>query len=205
MKKKSAVKTAFANVRLLLGISLCLAGITIVLLALGKVSAQPGTASIQANPPATGFAAAANKIAPEVMTDTADGKSASVIIFMADQADVSAASDMADQDARGWFVYKTLVSHAERTQSELRTFLDSRGIAYQSFWAANMLVATLNRTLVEGIAARSDVARVDSCHSRHLNPGIPIPFPLSAYSDSTVHRDAGIHPVIDDPIWSAAG
>ena len=33
----------------------------------------------------------ASKIAPQVLSDTADGKSASVVILLADQADVSAA------------------------------------------------------------------------------------------------------------------
>jgi subtilisin family serine protease len=105
---------------------------------------------------------AASKIAPQVLSDTADGKSTSVVILLADQADVSAAYEMKDQDARGWFVYNTLTKHAARTQVGLQEFLKSRGIDYQSFWAANMLVATADRSLVEQLAARSDVARVDS-------------------------------------------
>ena len=69
---------------------------------------------------------------------------------------------MRDQDARGWFVYNTLSEHAARTQIGLRNFLDSRGVTYQSFWVVNMLVATADRALVETLAARPDVARVDS-------------------------------------------
>ena len=103
-----------------------------------------------------------NKIAPEVLADTSDGKSASIIILLADQANVSAAYGMRDQDARGWFVYNTLSQHAARTQIGLRNFLDSRGVTYQSFWVVNMLVATADRTLVETLAARPDVAKVDS-------------------------------------------
>ena len=106
--------------------------------------------------------APAARIAPQVLSDTADGKSTSVVILLADQADVSAAYEMKDQDARGWFVYHTLTQHAARTQVGLQGFLKSRSATYQSFWAANMLVATANRQLVEQLAARSDVARVDS-------------------------------------------
>ena len=62
------------------------------------------------------------KIAPEVLADTADGKSASVVILLADQADVSAAYAMKDQDARGWFVYNTLTQHAARTQAASQGF-----------------------------------------------------------------------------------
>ena len=84
------------------------------------------------------------------------------MIFLADQADVSAAYEMKDQDARGWFVYNTLTEHAARTQTGIKALLDSRGISYQSFWAANMLVALADRPTVDLLAARSDVARVDS-------------------------------------------
>jgi len=106
--------------------------------------------------------APSSKIAPEVLADTSDGKSGSVIILLADQADVSAGYGMRDQDARGWFVYNTLTQHAARTQMGLRNLLNSRGVSYQSFWVVNMLVATADRALVEAVAARADVARVDS-------------------------------------------
>jgi subtilisin family serine protease len=106
--------------------------------------------------------APAARIAPQVLADTADGKSASVVILLADQADVSAAYEMKDQNARGWFVYNTLTQHAARTQVGLQQLLESRGVAYQSLWVANMLVATADRSLVELLAARSDVARIDS-------------------------------------------
>jgi serine protease AprX len=109
-----------------------------------------------------GHPAALQKIAPEVLADTIDGRSASIVILLADQADVSAAYNMRDQVAQGWFVYNTLTQHAARTQIGLRNFLDSRGVTYQSFWAANMLVATADRALVEAVANRPDVARVDS-------------------------------------------
>lgn len=102
------------------------------------------------------------KIAPQVLADTSDGKSVSVVILLADQADVSAAYAMTDPDARGWYVYNTLTQHAARTQGELKSFLKVRGIPYQSYWAANMIVADADRSLVEQLAARADVAHLDS-------------------------------------------
>src|SRR5947208_1036677 len=141
----------FFKLRVLLGVVLCFAGVMIVLFALGKASAQPRTAS-----------APTNKIAPEVLADTAGGKSASVIFLLADQADVSAGYGMKDQDARGWSVYNTLSQHAARTQKGIRNLLDSRGVTYQSFWVVNMIIANADRALVETVAARPDVARVDS-------------------------------------------
>jgi len=104
----------------------------------------------------------AEKIAARVLADTADGKTTSVVIMLSDQADVSAAYSIRDQDARGWYVYKALTEHAARTQVGLQSFLKSEGVGYQSFWIANMIVATADRPLVEKLVARADVARVDS-------------------------------------------
>ena len=104
----------------------------------------------------------ADKIAARVSADTADGQSTSVVIMLTEQADVSSAYAITDQDARGWYVYNTLTQHAARTQVGLQNFLKSEGVNYQSFWAANMIVATADRSLVDKLAARADVARVDS-------------------------------------------
>ncbi|HKP54868.1 MAG TPA: S8 family serine peptidase [Chloroflexia bacterium] len=112
----------------------------------------------------TGIATAdqASKIEVAVLKDTADGKSASVMVLLADQADVSAGYGMKDQDARGWYVYNTLTQHAERTQAALRATLDAQGIQYRSFWAANAIEMTVDRSLLETLAARSDVGKIES-------------------------------------------
>src|SRR6185295_2404357 len=103
-----------------------------------------------------------NKVASRVFQDTTAGERTSVVILLSDQADLSAAYDMENQDERGWYVYNTLTQHAARTQAGLQDFLKSEGVSYQSFWAANMIVATADRSLVDKLAARADVARVDS-------------------------------------------
>jgi serine protease AprX len=155
MKKKRPSKSGFFNPRVLFGFVLGSIGVLLVLAGLGTFS---GTSALAQNP---GSPIGAVKIAPEVLADTADGKSASVVIFLADQADVSAAYSMKDQDARGWFVYNALSQHAARTQAGLQAFLTARGATYQSFWVANMIVATADRSLAEALAARGDVARID--------------------------------------------
>ena len=103
-----------------------------------------------------------DKVTERVLADTADGESTSIVILLTDQADVSAAFTMTDQDARGWYVYNTLTQHAARTQVGLQNLLKAEGVSYQSFWAANMIVATADRSLVQKLAARPDVASVDS-------------------------------------------
>src|SRR5947207_2401583 len=165
MKKKRPSQSGFFNPRILLGFVLGSVGALLALVGLGLSSgtsalAQPPRANQGHGATSQMLAAspvASAKIAPEVLADTAAGKSASVVIFLPDQADVSAAYGMKDQDARGWFVYNTLTRHAARTQADLQGFLNSRGVSYQSFWAANMIVATLDRSTVESLAARAEV------------------------------------------------
>src|SRR3954462_13569894 len=82
------------------------------------------------------------KISPEVLADAVAGRKASVVILLADQAAGSAAYGIKNQDARGWFVYNALTQHAGRTQAQLRSFMETRASSYQSFWAANMIIAT---------------------------------------------------------------
>lgn len=103
-----------------------------------------------------------SKIAAQLLAETSNGVAAPVIIMLADQADVSAAYAMTDQDARGWFVYNTLSQQAARTQQGIAALLTDRNIPYQAFWAANMLSATADRPLLDLLAARNDVARIDS-------------------------------------------
>src|SRR6266508_2165096 len=144
---------------------------------------------------------AAGKIAPQVLAETADGTSASVVVFLADQADVNAANDMKDQDARGWYVYDTLTQHAERTQAGLRSFLDSRGVGYQSYWAANMLIVSGNQSLVEQLAARDDVARIDSNRpARWIED--PVAASSSAGSSSPDVVEWGVQNVNAPAVWA---
>ncbi len=144
------------------------------------------------------------RIAPQVLADTTDGKSTSIVILLADQADVSPAYDMKDQDARGWFVYNTLTQYAARTQIGLQGFLKSRGVTYQSFWAANMMVATAHRSLVDQLAARPDVARIDSNQpTRWIEE--PVVEKLGISSDSTNTTDTaewGVLNVNAPAVWA---
>jgi serine protease AprX len=102
------------------------------------------------------------KIQPRVLADTAAGRAASAVVLLADQADLSAAYTMRDRDARGWYVYRTLTTHAARSQAPLRRWLEARGVQYRAFWAANMLVVDGNRDLIETLARRTDTRVIES-------------------------------------------
>ncbi|HKP54964.1 MAG TPA: S8 family serine peptidase [Chloroflexia bacterium] len=144
---------------------LALALVTLLMLVMmsgkGENVAGAGTSASAAAMPS---ADTLSKISAEVFQDTANGKSASFFVLMSDQANLSAAYGMKDQDARGWYVYNTLTQLADRTQADIRATLRSAGVQYRVFWIANALFVTGDRALVESLAARVDVRRIEANH-----------------------------------------
>jgi len=123
-----------------------------------------------------------SKTSPEVLSKLAGGGKTSVLILLSEQADLSDAYGMTDRTARGWFVYNTLKAIADRTQAPLKKMLDAEGRAYQSFWAANMLITDADQSLVERLAVRGDVQRIDPNEERR---GIEDPV-IADMRDTTV-------------------
>ena len=99
---------------------------------------------------------------PRVLTDTTGGKRTSVVVFMADQADVHGARGLRNRAERGRAVERALTQHAAQAQQAISHWLTARGVPFQSFWVANMLVLDADRDLVDALAARPDVARIDA-------------------------------------------
>jgi subtilisin family serine protease len=99
---------------------------------------------------------------PQVLSQTAGGKRTSVVVFLADQADVRGARGIANRSERGRTVQRELTDHAARSQAPLTRWLTARGVGFQSFWVANMLVLDADRGLVDALATRPDVARIDA-------------------------------------------
>lgn len=90
-------------------------------------------------------------------------------VIMANQADLSAAADIADPLARRAFVYDTLVSHADDTQAEIRRTLDRAGIDYTPYYLVNALEVDGGPLARWWLATRPEVDRVlDSPELRPL-------------------------------------
>src|SRR5215831_13811841 len=156
MKKKSVSQSAFFKLRVLLGVLLCFAGVTIALLALGKASAQPRISAVQTNRPWNGFAVA-TKIAPWVMEHTANGQQAEFFVVLSDQADLSGAASLPTKAEKGRYVYTTLLTKAQSTQEPILQLLRDSGIEYQPFYIVNAILVNGTRELAVALAARPDV------------------------------------------------
>ncbi len=180
-----------------------LRGLLLAAVLISLLFSSPGFGSNNSSPQ-PGLDPAA-KIEQRLQQDLAGGKSASFIIVLAAQADLSPAYSMTDQDARGWYVYNTLKAEAARSQPALTSLLASEGIAYHSFWAVNAIVVSRGETgLVSRLAARSDVRRLEA---NHTFPAIdPIErTPLS--SDSSASRQPaaiewGVQNVNAPQVWA---
>src|SRR5216684_2008329 len=99
-----------------------------------------------------------DKVQPSVLAAATAG-SVPFLIFMKEKADLSGAANLRTKVERGYWVYDQLNRVADRSQQEILAILDSQGVAYQRFWAANMILAGGSVDLVKSLASREDVKR----------------------------------------------
>jgi subtilisin family serine protease len=102
------------------------------------------------------------KIASRVISETSNGGSAEALVVLTRQADLAPAANLPTREAKGRFVVNTLRSVANDTQGPIIAFLQERGVIYQPFWIVNMIKIAGNRELMEALASRNDVARIDA-------------------------------------------
>ena len=133
-----------------------------------QTAANPNTLAAPARAP---LPAQPSKLDPEIASRvSAADQRADVIIYLADQADLSGAYRIADWDARGQYVYDTLTAHANRTQQSLRARLAKQGIASTPYWIVNAIGVQSTLADAAAIAARSDVAAVRAVRTATLPP-----------------------------------
>jgi serine protease AprX len=158
--------------------------------------------AVGAVPSETRATDASAKISGRVLRDTAGGGVAPIVVYLRDQADLSRAYAMRDENARGWYVYRTLKAHAARTQAPLRAWLRSRHAPYRSFWAANVIVSRGDRALVDELAGRRDVRLIESgrAYDGLLAEPLPLRTPLAALEAAPTARarTKGVEWGVDD-------
>ena len=107
------------------------------------------------------FADPTSKIHPWVLTNTAGGQQAEFFVVLKERPDLSPAFQMSRKIDRGTFVYRSLFDTAQRAQVPLQDWLKAKGIKYQSFYIINALLITAGREIVDELAARDDVDRIE--------------------------------------------
>jgi hypothetical protein len=129
--------------------------------------------------------APAAKIDPQVLAETADGRTARFLVLLADRADLRTAQAVGDSAARGRLVYEALTRQADQSQASIRAALQARGTAYRAFWIANAIAVTGDRALVDLLAARADVRAIEAIRTRRPTE------PAAAMPDAGVSQQPG--------------
>ncbi len=106
------------------------------------------------------------------------------IVVLTEQADLSGAAKLASKIEKAKFVYERLTEVARRSQPAVTRALEKQGLAYQPFWAANMIRVRGPISAVQMMAQRNDVARI------HANPLVHFQEPVSEQKSLRTTSDA---------------
>ena len=139
-----------------------------------------------------------DKVDPWVLQTAAAQGETEFLVFLVEQADLSATETMNTKLEKGTYVYETLSALAERTQKPVLDQLDALGVEYQSFWVANMIWVRGDLSVAQAMAQRPDVANV------YANPTVRGELPLEQegpLSPETIEWN--ILMVNADEVWNA--
>lgn len=109
-----------------------------------------------------------DKVDPWVLQTATEQSQTEFLVFLTEQADLSATEAMQTKLEKGTYVYETLSALAEQTQKPVLEQLESLNVEYQSFWIANMIWVRGNMSVVQAMAQRADVAHL------YANPTVPL-------------------------------
>ena len=115
----------------------------------------------------------ANKIAPWVVVETANSQQAEFFVVLADQADLSGAGALRTKNAKARFVHDALWNKSRTTQGPILRWLREHGVEHRSFYIVNAILVKGTRDIVQALAARPEVARVEG--NPHIQNVLPLP------------------------------
>jgi len=108
------------------------------------------------------------KVDPWVLQTATEEAETEFLVFLSEQADLSAVELMHIKHDKGKYVYETLSALAGRTQKPVIAQLEALGVEYRPFWVANMIWVRGNLSVAQSMARRADVAHV------FANPVVPL-------------------------------
>lgn len=84
----------------------------------------------------------------------------SFFVIMTEQASLEASRELTTREQRSRFVFQTLRSVADRSQGEIRAWLDANGISYKTYWIRNMILIDADDSVRAILSTRPDVERI---------------------------------------------
>jgi serine protease AprX len=112
-----------------------------------------------------------DKVDPWVL-QTASAGETEFLVYLTNQADLSAANALPTKSQKGEYVYQTLTTLAEHTQASLIAELGRLGVQYRPYWVANMIWVKAGLNTIQLLANRPDVAHL------YANPHVRLDAPI---------------------------
>jgi serine protease AprX len=111
---------------------------------------------------AAGVVRAEAPLDPRVFAGRAQEGTASFLVVLREQADLSAATTIPEKKAKTRFVFETLRSLAVRSQADLLRGLREAGVRHRSFFLVNMIEVEGDRALALDLASRREVLSIEA-------------------------------------------
>ncbi|MEE6262916.1 S8 family serine peptidase [Plantactinospora sonchi] len=157
---------------------------------------------LTAQPPAANAAPAGATVDGQVRAELSAKGHTSFLVYLRERAELDAAAGLPDRDARAVEVHRQLTSTAERTQKGLRGLLTRKGAKYTPYWIANAVRVEGDRALLDTIAARPEVARIEPVRSYRLEEPQP---EKTTDRAATTGAEWGVKSVEAPRVWDEFG
>lgn len=133
---------------------------------------------------------------PWVLQTAEENGQTEFLVFLSEQANLSAAADLSTKIEKGTFVYEQLSETAARTQPAVIAALEAQNVEYRPFWVANMIWVRGNAAIVQAMAERDDVSHI------YANPTVKADLPTQEeYIEQMQAIEWNILLVNADDVW----
>jgi serine protease AprX len=105
--------------------------------------------------------AAQGKLAPWVLDRMAKDELIECLVVLRERADLSGAARFSDKEEKGRFVRDALWARAQQSQRGLLQWLSDNGVEHRAFYIVNTVWVKAGRGIIEQLAARPEVERID--------------------------------------------
>ena len=112
------------------------------------------------------------KVESRLLLSRADGER-DLLVELADRADLSGAWSLPTRAEKRRFVIERLQETARLSQAPLTAWLRARGIPHRAFWITNTIRLHGSLDVLEALARRPEVARIEENRSQRRRPRIP--------------------------------
>ncbi len=138
-----------------------------------------------------------DKIDPALQQDISlmSGEPAGFLVYLTEQADLSAAYSIDNWAERGQYVYDTLYQTAQQSQPEVIAFLGPEAVQ-GTFYIVNAIAATGSIDTIAALAGRADVIYIEALDT------YAIPDPLPGEAISIAAAEWGVGKIGADRVWA---